>query len=873
MQWSKSDSVALEYEGGELGEAQKVTVFADLERLLSSQRYFPVSLLGSGGSGKVILARDKTLGDRLVAIKMLHSTVFGPLLLQFQQEAKLTASLDHRSIVSIFDFGVSEGGAPYMVLEYVPGKSLAQIVEETGALPQEDALNIAIQIADALDYANSRKVFHRDLKDANVLLQFDEKECYTAKIIDFGIGFGQDLQRLTQFQGKTLVGTPEFMPPDQAKGQEFDERSEIYTFGCLLFKLLTGSLPFTGSSPLEVIARHTNEIPPRLCDVKSDSAFPQRLESLVAGCLAKDKSERVQSFSHVKAELESIASESHCDAVELTRQSGSPSGNVTGRYSIGGVLVAAILTLTVVGGTVCAYILAECKPSAPLQTKRTSGTKLDKSVLSNLDADRYARIRELMKAHALVFPKIFYDNDDLLPLEQYKDAQVVDISNSIVTDDGLKSLLNSKVLKLDAHKSGVMRLDNISCMSSLQTLRLGENNIGDGELPKLAKLPTLSHLDIRATDVTEQGLKWLTGIPTLRDVTISHDYSETAVQRLREKLPDCIFRPYYRDSIVSRIESSIAGQEPSEGGRIYKKCIQIIEAAQGKNAPGVSIYFRKWSDLCWRNGARDEGSRLAQKAIEISELNGDMVSLQKSLEQEAKWLASSGQKEKSYPLMVRAAEIMLDVVKRDSTSLLSSLLEVSAVAQSAKDYEVALKFNNTGIELAKRYNPQSPALPIFLTQSCALYRMKGDKKLALAYGRESLEYYRHNGSTDKDWYTVALVEYGLCLEDLGKRKVVLREAISVVPRPPVSEPYWFSYCDACYFLSDIYKNENNLSEAEKHLRLALKMVSKIRANVSDRKKQYAKNEAFLLRKLGREEEARRFENDYLKDDLSAHGEG
>jgi serine/threonine protein kinase len=268
------------------------------------ERYVPLSLLGRGGLGEVYLADDRLL-NRTIAVKCLMA-VDDEQFVIFQREAKIASKLNHPNIIATLDFGITEGGRPYIAFEYFDGISLEQLlVNNDGVLDEQLTRNIFSVVADALSYIHQHKVFHRDLKPSNILIRIDPSGAIDLRIIDFGVSaIREEFQNRDLAQGKTIVGTPVYMSPDPVRGKAFDARSEIYAIGCILFECLTGDPPFDSSSTAEVLELHMHEEPPPLEDMRSDLQFSPEIQDIISKCLSKSKDERYQSMSELKAALE-----------------------------------------------------------------------------------------------------------------------------------------------------------------------------------------------------------------------------------------------------------------------------------------------------------------------------------------------------------------------------------------------------------------------------------------------------------------------------------------------------------------------------------------------------------------------------------------
>lgn len=268
------------------------------------ERYMPLTEIARGASGTVYKARDKVL-KKIVAVKTLH-VLNADDLIQFQEEARATSRLDHRNIVDILDFGATDSGIPYMVLEHLPGRSLDLLLDEFGPLPWEQVKAIARELALALEHAHRQGVFHRDIKPSNVICTKLEPGSVELKLIDFGIAKLSELTgQLTEFQGKTMAGTPTYMSPDIPNGYSYTAGSEIYSLGCLLYELLSGQPPFKADTALETMAMHANNEAPSLNTVSSNE-IPLEASNLLAACIAKNPEERPQSMESFLSSLEEI---------------------------------------------------------------------------------------------------------------------------------------------------------------------------------------------------------------------------------------------------------------------------------------------------------------------------------------------------------------------------------------------------------------------------------------------------------------------------------------------------------------------------------------------------------------------------------------
>jgi serine/threonine-protein kinase len=262
-------------------------------------RYEIKEELGRGGMAMVYRASDPEFG-REVAIKvlppeMLHDPSFRA---RFKREAKIIASLEHPAIVPVYDFG-EDNGQPYLVMRYMTGGSLAQRLQQ-GLMALPEVARIVSALAAALDEAHSKGIIHRDLKPANIL--FDQHRL--PYIADFGIA--KLAEGTASFTGSAVVGTPAYMSPEQVRGEhDIDGRSDLYSFGLIVFEMLTAQQPFKADTPVAMAMKHIGEPPPRLRIVRPD--LPPACQDVLDRLLAKDRAERPANAVEVAQDLEAIA--------------------------------------------------------------------------------------------------------------------------------------------------------------------------------------------------------------------------------------------------------------------------------------------------------------------------------------------------------------------------------------------------------------------------------------------------------------------------------------------------------------------------------------------------------------------------------------
>src|SRR5919204_6059839 len=278
-------------------------------------RYEIVGELGKGAMGVVYKALDPTIG-RTVALKTMRLDVHGleaeEMLLRFRNEARSAGVLNHPNIITIFDAGETEG-LFYMAMEFIQGQTLHHMLMQRRVLPAEEILDISRQVCAGLDAAHSQGVVHRDIKPANIMLEADG----TAKVMDFGIAkAGGGMTSAGQ-----VLGTPNYMSPEQVKGKELDGRSDLFSYGVILYEMVTGEKPFTGQNVTTIIYKIINEnpIPPTELDV----TIHPGLSGVIMKALAKNPEERFQAGAELVRNLETYKAFQSSDDLTTRISSGA----------------------------------------------------------------------------------------------------------------------------------------------------------------------------------------------------------------------------------------------------------------------------------------------------------------------------------------------------------------------------------------------------------------------------------------------------------------------------------------------------------------------------------------------------------------------
>jgi serine/threonine-protein kinase len=275
-----------------------------------ADRYHIMKKLGEGGMGQVYLAEHVKMGRRSAIKVMNPSMVHDPeAVARFNREAANASRISDAHVCAIYDFGETPEGLIYLAMEFIEGEPLTELIRQEGALPVSRAADIAIQVAAALQAAHDLGIVHRDLKPDNIMLARGRDGSDAVKVVDFGLakavggeGGGQKVTRTG-----LVVGTPEFMSPEQLSGDKLDGRTDVYSLGLVFFNMLTGTLPFPADSVQEAMIKRLTDEPAELLEVRPDLHFPPGLQQILDTALARNPVDRYQSAAKFAHDLAAVA--------------------------------------------------------------------------------------------------------------------------------------------------------------------------------------------------------------------------------------------------------------------------------------------------------------------------------------------------------------------------------------------------------------------------------------------------------------------------------------------------------------------------------------------------------------------------------------
>ncbi|HEY9717067.1 MAG TPA: protein kinase, partial [Trichormus sp.] len=491
------------------------------------RNYEYIETCGEGGMGVVYKARQVIL-NKVIAIKMLHPRLLSAeAILRFQREGASASMLEHPNIIKVLDLGVCAAG-PYMILEFLQGQTLSQLLSAHGPLSTERFLHIFIQVCDALEHAHSRGILHRDLKPSNIMLTRNFKNEEEIRIMDFGIAkfIGESSQE--SFVSKLTrtgeaIGSPAYMSPEQAQNNNLDVRSDLYSIGCVMYEALTGSPPFVKANALDTLMAHLSEQPLSMAQaVLNARKFDEGLETIVARLLQKDPDLRFQTMHELKQQLIAIRDGQGLGQFVYDQ-------NASEKPQKRFLAIAAWALPTV---ALCCVLLFMVKALNPFKHEKSTpqpnvvAALGDPSSQFNTHRAMTDPIAVKVDNKETVFSigaEGLTTDDDLMPLQRSQVAVKISLRKAAITGEGLKYIKNIPTLKiLNLTGTAVDTLKHLQNMQSLEELDLDQTRINDEQLEPISNLH-LQRLDLSYTNVSAlDALKEMQSLQTVRLNYASH---------------------------------------------------------------------------------------------------------------------------------------------------------------------------------------------------------------------------------------------------------------------------------------------------------------------------------------------------------------
>jgi len=533
-------------------------------------RYEFLGTIGAGGMAVIYKARQ-TILNKLVAIKTLHAHLVTPKAIRrFQIEGKVASTLQHPNIIAIHDFGMTNNGVPYMVMDYVEGETLAELIGKGTEISTTRFIDLFKQVVSGLSHAHRKGVLHRDIKPSNIMLGKSDTGADQVRIMDFGIAkLLSDSESGFPHLTKTgdAIGSPSYMSPEQAKGGVLDQRSDLYSLGCVMYEVLSGTPPFSGRSSLETMMMHMNQQPPTITEASLGRQVDPALEQLVMKLLQKDPAERYQSMDDVASALWKIEKlRSGMDPLseqEEVLESGMSSSSGSRNCWRGNVYKAVpAMALTVICSLVAVYIVWQNRalPKQDGTSSESSAGESKEPVVrspasksevqqprSETEVSAREAVEDCVQNRAVIdLSSLSWEckikDADLQPFEMNTNATSVSLKDlKDVTDVGLEHLSHLCLRELIINGTKAADLHALKNMSSLIKLNANSINLNDKGVNVILGLTYLKNLELESTSIEDSQVDKFKRFKNLKELDLKNcsRVTDAEIQKLKRVMKGC----------------------------------------------------------------------------------------------------------------------------------------------------------------------------------------------------------------------------------------------------------------------------------------------------------------------------------------------
>lgn len=546
--------------------------------------------IGSGGMGAVYKCEDIATG-RLVAIKVLSTDrIDAKVLARFQREAKAIARLDNPHLVRLYSVGASPDGKPFIVMELVEGRSIAEAVETDGPMDEKRVTRIALQICAGLQAAHEMGVVHRDLKPGNIILKRSDSQGDDVKIIDFGIAKVADNNLIKATNTGEIIGSPAYMSPEQVRGQEIDALTDQYSLGCVLFEMLTGQTPFASSTAIGVLMQHINDAPPSLSEATlGKRKFSSTMERIVQRLLQKDPKARFASMNEC---LRALNGESVLAPPVGTAQITPPptTPKTTGQKPNTWLLYSAVFAA--IAGTF--YIISTMgvgekqapanSPTAsrpPVQTISADTFHQDAIKQAEIDTTlQLQTLRQNIQNQNIDFKDAEFTKKNCALLSSLRYIKTAKFVNCHGTDDAVAMIAHAPLeeLTIDNCEMSAHVLKTLESVPTLKKLLLKDQSLPAEIYDMLGRMTWLTALDLNYAHTSDADLRKLSKLHDLTWLTLDESNVDSSLLTLRaphlEKLS--LIRSPVSNRVLSTMNFPLLKHLTVSGTNIDDKTLQSM---------------------------------------------------------------------------------------------------------------------------------------------------------------------------------------------------------------------------------------------------------------------------------------------------------